>query len=293
MNGNHGSLGNGDGSLSARVVFHAEVKRQRELAGWSLAELSERARYDASYLQRLEKGDRLGTVEAARVLDGVYATGEHLASLWRLAKKEAGQSRYQGFMDLSSKATSMQEFSVSTVPGLLQTPGYAEAQLRTSGLVDEDLLAEQVAQRMARQERFTGLKPLNYRALLDESAIRRATRDPDVWSGQLERLIDVAGRPHVSLHIVPFAVGLHDLLGGSVTLMWLPSGRTVAYVEGSWSGQIIDEIEEVEQLRWSYDHLRDAALSQADSLELLRTLLEDHHHAHPRIVVAPDSPDVA
>lgn len=284
MNGNHE---NGDVGLSARAVFHAEVKRQRELSGWSLTELSERARYDASYLQRLEKGDRLGTVEAARILDGVYGTGEHITNLWRLAKKEAGHSRYQGFMDLSSKATSMQQFSVSTVPGLLQTMRYAEAQFRTSGLADEDLLAEQLALRMGRQERLSGAKALNYRVLLDESAIRRATSDPEVWAEQLEKLVEAAGQPNISLHIVPFAVGLHGLLGGSLTLMWLPSGRTVAYVESSRGGLIFDEIEEVEQFRLSYDQLRDAALSRPESVELLRTLLEDHRHAHSGIAPEP------
>jgi transcriptional regulator with XRE-family HTH domain len=258
------------GEPSARAVFHAEVRRQREKAGWSLSELSDRARYDASYLQRLESGERLGTLDAAMVLDRVHDTGEHIASLWRLAKQETRQKRYEGFMALSAKATSLQQFSAHTVPGLL---------------------AEQVAERLERQVRLSGPRPVNYRVLLDESVVRRPSQDPGVWDEQLEHLIRVSTASHIRVQLVPFSVGLHDLLGGSLTLLWLPDGRNVAYVESSRGGQIIEEPEEVERLRLSYDDLRDSALSPSDSLQLLRAVLEDHRHAHPRI--GPERPHVA
>lgn len=269
-------IGKGSDELSARAVFHAEVTRQRELSGWTLAELSDRTRYDASYLQRLEKGDRLGSVDAAGALDRIYGTGDLLKDLWRLAKKEAGQSRYRGFLELEAEATSIQEFSISTVPGLLQSPGYADVLLRTHAPDHDDLVAEQVLTRMNRQSRLTGPKPLNYRGLLDESVLRRPPVGPDVWAEQLKRLIDAAQQPHICLHVVPFRAGLHNLLMSPLQLLWLPSGRTVAYVESSWSGQVIEETEDVEYFRLSYDRLRDSALSPAESLGLLRTLLEEN-----------------
>jgi transcriptional regulator with XRE-family HTH domain len=275
-------IGNSDDELSARVLYSAELTRLRERSGWTLAELAGRSKYDASYLQRLEKGDRLGSIDAAGALDRIYETGELLAGLWRLAKRESGPNRYQGFLDLDAEAGSIQEFSVSTVPGLLQTKSYAEAQLLTNEPDSDEWLVEQLTTRMSRQDRLTGPKPLHYRGLLDESVIRRPTQDPGVWTEQVERLVDAANRPNISLQVVPFQAGLHNLLGGSLTLLWLPSGRTVAYVEGSWSGQVVEETEEVEQLRLSYDRLRDSALSAADSLVLLRTVLEDHKSCSPQ-----------
>ncbi|SHM32728.1 helix-turn-helix domain-containing protein [Actinacidiphila paucisporea] len=268
--------GNGDDGPSARATFRNELLRQREHNGWTLAELSERTRYDGSYLQRLEKGGRLGSVDAARVLDRTYGTGELLHSLWRLAKREAGASRFEGFSEVEAEATGIHEFSVSTVPGLLQTPGYAEALLRMEGPVSEEVLAQQVQARIARQDRLTGSKALQYRGLLDESAIRRPVADRQVWADQLERLVQAAHEPNISLQIVPFGIGPHPLVMSSVQLLWLPSGRTVAYIEGSWSGQLVQEIEDVERLRLAYDLLRDSALSTAKSLALLRTMLEDH-----------------
>jgi transcriptional regulator with XRE-family HTH domain len=277
-------IGNGDDNkeVSAREVFRDELTRQRERAGWTLAELAERSRYDSSYLQRLEKGDRIGSLDAIGVLDRIYRTGDLLKGLWRLAKREVKSNRYQGFMDLEAEAGSMQQFSVSAVPGLLQTESYATAQLRTDEPETEELLAEQVANRMNRQSRlFEASKPLRYRALLDESVIRRPTQDPAVWAEQLERLIFSSSLPHVSLQVVPFRAGLHNLLGGSLTLLWLPSGRNVAYVESSLNGQLIEETEEVENLRLSYDRLRDSALSPGETLALLQTALEDHTSCSP------------
>ncbi|WP_329135680.1 helix-turn-helix transcriptional regulator [Streptomyces sp. NBC_01476] len=268
--------GSDDDEVSARVVLRTELTRQRERAGWTLAELSERTKYDGSYLQRLEKGDRFGSLDAVGVLDRVYGTGELLSRLWRLAKREAGQSRYQGFADLEAEATGIHEFSVSTVPGLLQTKRYAEELLRADAPDSEELLVEQVLGRVNRQHRLTGPKPLHYRGLLDESVIRRPAQDPDVWAEQLGRLIQATQQPNISLQVVPFRAGLHNLLGSSLQFLWLPSGRMVAYVESTWSGQLVEETEEVEHLRLSYDRLRDSALSASGSLELLRTALEDH-----------------
>lgn len=267
---------NGDDGLSARAVYRNELSRLRDYHGWTLAQLSEKTNYDTSYLQRLETGGRLGSLDAASVLDRTYGTGDLLSHLWQLAKRETGASRFEGFSEVEAEATGIHAFSVSTVPGLLQTPGYAEALLRMEGPVSEEVLAKQVQARIARQGCLVGPKALQYRALLDESAIRRALPDRQVWADQLERLVEVAQQPNVSVQIVPFGVGPHPLVMSSVQLLWTPSGRTVAYIEGSWSGQLVQEIEDVERLRLAYDLLRDAALSTVDSLALLRSALEDH-----------------
>lgn len=264
-----------DDELSPRNMLAAELRRQRERAGWTLMEVSERSNYDPSYLHRLETGARLGSHDVMVVLDRLYGTGDLLSKLWRRAKREEGQRRYQGFRDLEAEATGIQEFSVSTVPGLLQTPGYAEELLRSFGPDSEEQLADQVRDRISRQERLTGSKPLNYRALLDESVIRRPTRDPNAWAEQLERLVDAAQQPNITLHVVPLAAGPHNLLNSPLQLLWLPSGRTVAYIENDWNGQLIEETDEMDYLRLSYDRLRDSALSPSESLELLRSALEE------------------
>ncbi|WP_435133675.1 helix-turn-helix domain-containing protein [Actinacidiphila sp. bgisy144] len=256
-------------------MYAEELARLRQLHGWSLVELGDLCNYEQSYLHRLETGGRLGTIEAAQALDKVYGTA-HLVKLWKLAKEESKRSRYDGFVELEADATSIQEFCVTTVPGLLQTRAYAETQLRTAEPENEEVLAAGIEARMRRQEILTGDNPKKYRGLLDESVIRRLPQDPTVRNEQLERLIDAMQQPNITIQIVPFSAGMHSLLNTALQLLWLPNGRTVAYVETDWSGQLIEEIEDVERLRLLYDQLRDSALSPSESLQLLRSALEEH-----------------
>jgi transcriptional regulator with XRE-family HTH domain len=262
-------------TISARMVYAEELARQRKERGWTLQELANLCTYDPSYLYRLETGKRLGSKDAAQALDRVYGTGRLLARLWKLAKEEANRSRYDGFVKLEARATKIQEYSVSTVPGLLQTKGYAEALLRTETLSPEQL-AQGVAARVNRQGVLLREKPVNYRVLLDEMVLQRVPLEPGVWAEQLERLIEDAQRPNVSIQVVPLKVGVHSLLRTTLQLLRLSSGEAVAYVETDWSGQLIEEIEDVEQLGLFYDQLRDSALSPPESLEFLRTALEDY-----------------
>ncbi|BBA98823.1 putative DNA-binding protein [Actinacidiphila reveromycinica] len=265
-----------EGIISARVVYAEELARQRRMHGWSLVELADRCNYEQSYLHRLETGGRLGTLEAAQALDKVYGTGKHLANLWRLAKEESKRSRYGNFAGVEANATKIQEFNGSAVPGLLQTKAYADATLRTAGSLTAEQVTEGVVARMNRQLVLAGSKPVHYRALLDETVLQRVPLEPGVWAEQLEHLIEAAQRPNISLQIVPFRVGMHALPNTVLKLLWLPSGQNVAYVENSWSGQLVEEIEDVEQLALFYDQLRDSALSPSESLELLRAKLEEH-----------------
>jgi hypothetical protein len=262
---------------SARRIYAKELARLRERTGMSLMQLGTETRYEQSYLHRLEKGERLGSSDVPRVLDKFYDTGDLLADLWELAKLEKKQGRYEGFMDVEAEARNMQEFVAGLIPGLLQTERYAASLLSSNLSVTLDEVTRRVQERMARQARLFGKENLlDYRGMIHESALHSPLKDHDAWTEQLERLIEAAGLRHIALHIVPFSAGPHFMLGGSLTMLWLNSGRSIAYLEGSQSGQLIEDAEEAEQLRLTYDQFRDFALSPEKSLALLRTTLEDH-----------------
>ncbi|MEW1863522.1 MULTISPECIES: helix-turn-helix transcriptional regulator [unclassified Streptomyces] len=254
--------------LSAREVYASELAYRRRQAGLTLMELAALCMYEQSYLHRLERGQRLGTLESATALDKVYGTGTLLVKLWHLAKREAKDRPFLGLAPLEADAVSIQEYAVSAVPYLLQTRAYAEEQLRTARPHSIEKLAGQVAARLGRQERLAGPNPVHYRALIDESVLRRKARDPQTWTGQMERLITAAQQPDVSLQVVPFGTGPHHIRS-SLELIVFQDGRTLAYTQSSWSGHLIDEPEDVEALRLAFDLLRDAALTPADSLAVL------------------------
>ncbi|MGY5123241.1 helix-turn-helix domain-containing protein [Streptomyces nigrescens] len=260
---------------SARWVLACELSRLRESSGRSLAQLSDEANYDRTYLHRLETGERLSKLPVMETLDRIYGTSGLLVRLWGLARLDAFKDKYREFMRYEAKATIMQKYAM-VVPGLLQTDDFArEALALAPAPISADELEENVAARLSRQELLHRNPPPDVRIILDESALRRPAKDPKVWHEQLKRIVDAADAPNMTIQVIPFSAGLHGLLGGSLTLLWMADGSSVAYLEGNNSGDLIEEPGEVARYRLAYDRLRDAALSPPDSAAFMRQLVED------------------
>ncbi|MFF4404375.1 helix-turn-helix transcriptional regulator [Streptomyces sp. NPDC001404] len=252
-----------------------ELARLREESGKSLGDLADETTYDRAYLHKLEKGDRIGSPDVIKALDRVYGTGNHLILLWELATEDAIADKYKRFMGLEREATARYQYVASTVPGLLQTEEYAREVLQAAQPRSEDEVEELVVARLARQEwlRREDLPP--YRVILDEAALRRTPREGKAWEGQLAHLHDVAMMPNITIQVMPFSAGLHGLVGTSLTLLWLPDGTSVAYMEGAFSGELVEDPEAVGRMRLAYDLVRDEAFSPRESVAFIRHLTED------------------
>jgi transcriptional regulator with XRE-family HTH domain len=263
------------GRPSARLVMAAEAARLRQRAGMSLAELAAGTGYDSAYLRELEAGERLGTPAVFAALDAVYDCGGHLTELWELARDGVFRERFKRFMELERLATARHEYASATVPGLFQTEEYAREQLRTARLGNAQELEEQAAARVGRQGVLVGEGAPRYRAVLDEAVLRRGLRDAAAWGRQLDRLVQISLLPRVTLQVLPFSSGLQHLLGSSLTLLWFPDESVVAYSEGCWSGELVEETEDVDRLRLSCDVLRDAALPPEESVEFVERVRKE------------------
>ncbi|WP_432000630.1 helix-turn-helix domain-containing protein [Streptomyces sioyaensis] len=260
---------------SARAVLASELRHLRGTSGRSLAQLADETNYDRTYLHRLETGERLSKLPVMETLDQVYATGGLLVRLWKLARLDAFADRYKLFMKYEAKAVIMHKYMLG-IPGLLQTEDYARLVLSSApSLMCPDELEELVAARIGRQDLLSASPPPSVRVILDESAFMRPPADACTWSDQLSHLISASELPNITIQVLPFAAGPHDLMGGSLSLLWMADGTAVAYLEGNKSGDLIEDPAEVSQLRLSYDHLRDMALTPPDSIAFIKQLLED------------------
>jgi transcriptional regulator with XRE-family HTH domain len=264
---------------SGRAALGRTLRFLREQAGKSLGQLAEDTGYDKSYLSRLEKGERLSKRAVMEDLDSYYGSGDLLVREWRDARREVIKDKYKAFMDLEATAQIMWMFQLR-VPGLLQTEDYARAVLSglsgaqtTAGNSEE--VEEQVAARMGRQELLHRQSAPSVRVILDEGAVRRPVPNSKVWANQLSHLVDAAELPNVAIHVLPYTAGVHDLMNSDLILLWQRVGDPVAYVEGNGIGQLIDDPDRVLSYRLSYDLVRDAALSPAESTAFIKRLLEE------------------
>lgn len=263
-------------SQEPRQRFAEELRSLRAESGDSLRQLGERLGWDWSLFGKMEKGETLGGPEVVQALDQHYGTPGLLLALWELATGDHTQfrERYRRYMALEAEAVSLWHFAVSVLPGLLQTPGYAREVLAAGGLKGDEL-AQQVDARMGRRELLVGEGAPPFRTILSEAVLRTPLRDVGEWRGQLEYLGEMAERSGVTVHVLPQSAGLHGLVSADMWYLLLPDGRTVAYTENGYRGELIEETSTVVRLQQAYDAVRDLALSPAESRKFILRMLEE------------------
>ncbi|MFC9930190.1 helix-turn-helix domain-containing protein [Streptomyces sp. NPDC127190] len=262
-------------SQEPRVRFAEELRLLRAERGVSLRALAEVLGWDASLLGKMEHGHTLGGPEVVQALDQYYGTGDKLLTLWELAVADPMQfrERYRRYMVLEAEALSMWQYSSSIVPGLLQTPAYA-AELLTQGGLRGAELEKQVTARMGRREPLLADGGPHFRAILSEAVLRTPLREPSESQAQLSHLLAMGERPNVTIQVLPWLKGLHGLTDTD-TMFLHSAGRTVAWVETGYSGELIQESTAVDQLQLRYDRVRDLALSPDESREFIERMLEE------------------
>ncbi|MFI5668614.1 helix-turn-helix domain-containing protein [Streptomyces sp. NPDC051704] len=263
-------------SQEPRQRFAEELRSLRTGSGASLRQLGERLGWDWSLFGKMEKGETLGGPEVVQALDQHYGTPGLLLALWELASGDHTQfrERYRRYMALEAEAVSLWHFAVSVLPGLLQTPGYAREVLAAGGLKGDEL-TQQVDARMGRRDLLEGEDAPPFRTILSEAVLRTALRDEGAWREQLDCLAEMAERPNVTMHVLPFSAGPCGLDSTAVMFLRLAEGRTVAYTENAYRGELIEESMPVERLQRAYDAVRDLALSPAESRKFILRLLEE------------------
>ncbi|MEU8855971.1 helix-turn-helix transcriptional regulator [Streptomyces sp. NPDC048556] len=263
-------------SREPRARFAEELRHLRTERGDSLRQLGERMGWDWSLFGKMEKGETVGGPEVVQALDQYYGTPGLLLAMWELAISDQSQfkERYQRYMALEAEATSLWHFAVSVLPGLLQTPGYAREILAAGGSKGE-ALEQQVEARMGRRELLLGEDSPPFRTIVSEAVLRTPLRDVAGWRRQLEYLGELGARENVTLHVLPFSAGPYGLDSTALMFLRLPDGRTVAYTENAYRGDLIEANQPVDRLQRAYDAVRDLALSPAESRKFVLSLLEE------------------
>lgn len=167
----------------------------------------------------------------------------------------------------SAESLSIREYASELMPGLMQTEAYYRACLATDPTAAD---AEQmVGLRRERQARFSE-EDWSYRAVLNEAVVRRPVGGSAVMRDQLTRLLELAGRPNVTLQVLPFAVGVHPAMAGSFTLLQFQGAvPDIAFVEHQAGSLYLDNGDEAPYVRM-YEDLTGMASSPADSAAFIR-----------------------
>lgn len=269
-----------DGARTVRQRRLARMlRRLREDAGFTLEDVATQLDLSPSTLSRVETAQvRVRTTDLRQLLEIYKVTGAQRDQLLELARERAELwwNKYRDFPaaalpSLERDAAAILQYSLQLVPGLLQTEAYAREVLMaipSDAAVDVE---RRVEFRMKRQELLTEEQAPRLWVVLDEAVLRRPVGGRQVMDEQLQRLIDAAATPKVTIQVLPFSVGVHAGLDGEFIVLSYddPADPDVVYLETT-AGQHFDESPAVTR-RYNaiFDELRAAAQNQAESIRTL------------------------
>ncbi|WP_395110245.1 DUF5753 domain-containing protein [Actinomadura sp. SCN-SB] len=122
------------------------------------------------------------------------------------------------FLELEQAAQRIRTYETHFIPGLLQTPGYAEAVIRLEhATASQAQINRRVELRMLRQRRLLGPNPPRLWAILDETVLHRQFGDQATMHAQLEHLLEISSRPNIRIQVMPLNKGGYAAAGGPIT----------------------------------------------------------------------------
>ncbi|WMX45639.1 helix-turn-helix domain-containing protein [Streptomyces roseicoloratus] len=269
-----------DGTAHLFRALGKIIKVLRKNAGLSQAELAEATHCSEDLVSSVERGVRTPQPDFLVRADPVLkADGVLIASVddVRAALARARVRHPDWFRDFAkeeAEAVALHYYAPQAVPGILQTPAYAEIVFRyRRPLYDEPTIEKRLADRLARQAIFDTWPAPTMSFVIEESVLRRPLGGRDAFREQLSRLIDVGRMRSVTLQVMPTNREEHPSLDSSFTLLTPKGRREVAYTETYGYARLITDPEEVRMYTERYGIIRAQALTPHESLELIEKML--------------------
>ncbi|BAD58726.1 helix-turn-helix domain-containing protein [Nocardia farcinica] len=201
----------------ARAALGARLRELRRAAHLSGVDLAARCGWHSSKISRIERGkqapseadlaDWCAACDSMAVLDDLVASLRNLRAMyleWQRTVAAGHAHRQRQFIKTEGETRLIRWYDPDTMPGLLQTEGYARAILRVciSMIGGRDDLEEAVAMRMARKGVLTRAGH-RFHILIGEASLYPTVGDNAVMVAQLEHLLGELTRPNLRLGVIP------------------------------------------------------------------------------------------
>jgi transcriptional regulator with XRE-family HTH domain len=253
---------------NAIAVHLRHCRTQRGLSGEALGRIIGASKATVS---RIENGHERLDAKQAALLDVAWETGglwEWLVFFASVGHRPQWLADYVGF---EQDARLIRAFEPSLITALLQTEEYARALLVGGGSPEVE---RHLTERMARQ---AVLDRAFVTVVLDEDALKRPIGSPSIMRAQLAHVLDMTERPNLVVHVVPatFDTGAYPGLDGGVKLLTGDNFGEVAYTESLGGGRLVSSPQEVTQYGILYARILGATLSQGQSRDVIRKVMEE------------------
>ncbi|MFJ8950723.1 helix-turn-helix domain-containing protein [Streptomyces sp. NPDC102381] len=263
-----------EGASEVLEIVGRQVRRWRERAGLTQAELGAAIGYTEHQVSAVERGRRIPkAVFLERADEAVGAQG-----LLEEFREDVERVRYprkvRDLAKLEADAAAMDAYACHHMHGLLQTPAYAEALYRMRRpLLDEDTIERYVAARVSRADVFQKPPAPILSFVQEEVTLLRPLGGRMVMRGQLEHLLNLGRLRNVEIQVMPTKREDHAGIGGSFRLIDPYHGPKVGFIEMQRYSRVIPERNEVRRLETQYGIIRAQALTPQESLAFIEKVL--------------------
>jgi len=260
-----------------RIAAGMTAEGAGKFLGWSKAKIS---RYELA-----QSG--LKPADVAKLLELYGVQGSDREQLMALAEEATQKGWWEAYSDvlnednlafigLEAEATSILEWQINVVPGLLQTEQYAREVLsgyQEVATIPPRVIERRLETRLIRQQLLTRDEPVQYATILDESVLHRQRGDQSVMHEQLQRLADISQLPNVTIQILPLKRN-HGLSVNSFSVLQFGKAhetalRDVVSIEHLSNELYVEGDTDTYTFRLAFGHLTEESLSPAESRELL------------------------
>jgi len=258
----------------------AGLREIRQARGLGLRQFARLLNIAPQLLSLWEKGLRLPGVADVALIAGYLQVGieqrEHLLELARTAREPdwitAGSPEIpeplSGLLECERSATSVTNWALGIIPGLLQTADYARALLSNSNITVEQADAR-LKVRLDRQKILTRPDPARLSAVIYETALRELVGNEDIMSDQYDHLLEVSRLPNVSVRILLSGQGYHPGLLGSFLIYEYEELAPVIFLEHHGGSAFLSDDRHAATYRRLAKMMSGNALSEEASRALL------------------------
>jgi transcriptional regulator with XRE-family HTH domain len=263
-----------------RRELGAILRALRNAKGLTVEQVADRLLCSPSKVSRMETGHGIATPRDIRDLCDLYEVADEAERnrMTALARESRQQGwwqsydlNYKTYIGLEAEAVTISDFQSSVVPGLLQTADYARA--GHEGYLPRlspDQIELNIEAKLKRQALLTQPDPPVFAAVLDEAVLHRVVGGPRVMGAQLDRLIEAARLPNVTVQVIPFAIGYHPGLESNFNILDLPApAPSVVFVEGLVGSVYLERPEDLKRYREVFKRLQTIALSPKDTINAI------------------------
>lgn len=271
------------------------LKNARMAAGKSREEAADVVDAAPSKIIRIEQGQSglrqsdLGLLMAFYGVDGPEAdTMRELARAGRQrgrwsSSRESLPAWFRQYIDLESDASELRQYHTEIIPGILQIEPYIHPILAAGPRTNPEERERQAKIRLQRQSILDESHGSDLYFVLSESALRRVVGSAETMGRQLDFLVEVSGRPNITLQVLPFGAATYAIASFPFVILRFEDDATsnVIYSEGYRDAVYLDKADDVRAYTRLWDELRAAALGPVESRELIAQIADQFKESGP------------